>query len=188
MASTFKIWFRRSRNHPHRRALQSDLQQHRQFNPFSRESRDVIKAAGNIELCELLDVEPKAQCKVCLSYWTSASSTAHAGTSCEMERKRTRDTSSTLLTSFRFPVTTSRKGDPTATVMGRKKGITSTSSRIRSTRNARREISCVFTTSSSVMKDSARTWLKMGRTEEDMSWDGQSGERGSHTPHYCRRK
>ena len=56
-------------NHPHRRTLQSDLQQHRQFNPFSKESRDVIKAAGNTELCELLDVEPKAQCKVCLSYW-----------------------------------------------------------------------------------------------------------------------
>ena len=56
-------------NHPHRHALQSDLQQHRQFNPFSKESQDVIKAAGNIELCELLDVEPKAQCKVCLSYW-----------------------------------------------------------------------------------------------------------------------
>ena len=29
----------------------------------------MIKAAGNIELCELLDVESKAQCKVCLSYW-----------------------------------------------------------------------------------------------------------------------
>ena len=56
-------------NHPHRHALQSDHQQHRQFNPFSKESQDVIKAAGNIELCELLDVEPKAQCKVCLSYW-----------------------------------------------------------------------------------------------------------------------
>ena len=56
-------------NHPHRRALQSDLQQQRQFNPFRKESRDVIKAAGNIELCELLDVEPKAQCKACLSCW-----------------------------------------------------------------------------------------------------------------------
>ena len=56
-------------NHPQRHALQSDLQQHRQFNPFSQESQDVIKAAGNTELCELLDVEPKAQCKVCLSYW-----------------------------------------------------------------------------------------------------------------------
>ena len=56
-------------NHPPRHALQSDLQQRRQFNPFSKESQDMIKAAGDIELCELLDVEPKAQCKVCLSYW-----------------------------------------------------------------------------------------------------------------------
>ena len=56
-------------NHPQRQPLQSDLQQHRQFNPFSKESQDVIKAAGNTELCELLNVEPKAQCKVCLSYW-----------------------------------------------------------------------------------------------------------------------
>ena len=56
-------------NHPQRHTLQSDLQQHRQFNPFSKESQDVIEAAGNTELCELPDVEPKAQCKVCLSYW-----------------------------------------------------------------------------------------------------------------------
>ena len=53
-------------NHPQRQALQSDLQQHRQFNPFCKESQDMIEAAGNIELCELLDVEPKAQCKLCL--------------------------------------------------------------------------------------------------------------------------
>ena len=38
-------------NHPQRQALQSDLQQHRQFNPFSKESQDVMKAAGNTELC-----------------------------------------------------------------------------------------------------------------------------------------
>ena len=56
-------------NHPQRQALQSDLQQHRQFNPFSKASQDVIKAARNTELCELLDVEPKAQCKACLAYW-----------------------------------------------------------------------------------------------------------------------
>ena len=56
-------------NHLQRQALQSDLQQHRPFNPFSKESQDVIKAAGNTELCEILDVEPKAQCKACLAYW-----------------------------------------------------------------------------------------------------------------------
>ena len=56
-------------NHPNRHALQRDLQQRQQFNPFSKESKDMIREVGNIELCELLDMEPKAQCKVCLSYW-----------------------------------------------------------------------------------------------------------------------
>ena len=56
-------------NHPHRQALQRDLEQSQQFNPFSEESKELIHEVGNIELCELLDVEPKAQCKVCPSYW-----------------------------------------------------------------------------------------------------------------------
>ena len=56
-------------NHPHRHALQRDLQQSQSFNPFSQESKQMIRDVGNIELCELLDTEPKAQCKVCLSYW-----------------------------------------------------------------------------------------------------------------------
>ena len=68
-ASTFKILIQKIENHPQRHALQSDLQQRQQFNPFSKESKDMIREVGNIELCELLDVEPKAQCKICLSYW-----------------------------------------------------------------------------------------------------------------------
>ena len=56
-------------NHPQRKALQSDLQQHRAFNPFSEESKDAIKAAGNTEPCEIVDVEPKSQCRACLTYW-----------------------------------------------------------------------------------------------------------------------
>ena len=47
-------------NHPHRHALQSDLQQRQQFNPFSKEAKDMIREAGNIELRELLDVEPQS--------------------------------------------------------------------------------------------------------------------------------
>ena len=59
-------------NHPQRQALRSDLQQHRQFNPFSKESQDVIKAAGNTELCERLDVEPKHSAKHVCRTGTSA--------------------------------------------------------------------------------------------------------------------
>ena len=57
------------KNHPNRHALQRDLQQSQSFNPFSQESKQMIHEVGNIELCELLDMEPKTQCKVCLSYW-----------------------------------------------------------------------------------------------------------------------
>ena len=56
-------------NHTNRHALQRDLQQSQPFNPFTQESKEMIHEVGNIELCELLDVEPKAQCKACLSYW-----------------------------------------------------------------------------------------------------------------------
>ena len=56
-------------NHPNRHAVQQDLRQNQSFNPFSPESKQMIWEVGNIELCELLETEPKTQCKVCLSYW-----------------------------------------------------------------------------------------------------------------------
>ena len=46
-------------NHPNRHALQRDLQQSQSFNPFSQESKEMIREVGNIELCEPLDTEPK---------------------------------------------------------------------------------------------------------------------------------
>ena len=56
-------------NHPNRHALQRHLQQSRSFNLFSPESKEIVHEVGNVELCELLETEPKTQCKVCLSYW-----------------------------------------------------------------------------------------------------------------------
>ena len=53
-------------SHRQREALQNDLQQHRAFNPVSKESKDAIMDAGNTELCEIINVEPKLQCKACL--------------------------------------------------------------------------------------------------------------------------
>ena len=55
-------------NHPNRHALQQDLQQNQSFNPFRQESKQMIHEVGNNELCELLDMEPIAQCEVFLSY------------------------------------------------------------------------------------------------------------------------
>ena len=56
-------------NHPDRHALQQDLRQNQAYNPFSPESKKMIQEVGNIELFELLETDPKTQCKSCLSYW-----------------------------------------------------------------------------------------------------------------------
>ena len=78
-------------NHPNRHALQRDLQQSQPFNPFSQESKEMIHEVGNIELCELLDMEPKHSAKYVYHTGTLASSTARAGTSCVNEQKRIRN-------------------------------------------------------------------------------------------------
>ena len=57
-------------SHPQKEAIQNDLEQHQSFNPFSDESKVAIMAAGNTELCEIINVEPKLQCKVCLEHWS----------------------------------------------------------------------------------------------------------------------
>ena len=126
-------------NHPQRQALHSDLQQHRAFNPFSKESKIAITAVGNTELCELLDVEPKAQCKVCLSYWDVGIVCCTCGHFLRDGTKENKKYAKFTVDLFSIPNYFSREGDPTATAAGRKKGITSTSSRISSRRNARRE-------------------------------------------------
>ena len=53
-------------SHPQKEAIENDLEQHRPFIPFSAESKDAIMAAGNTELREIINVEPKLQCKACL--------------------------------------------------------------------------------------------------------------------------
>ena len=49
-------------SHPHRRALQADLQQNNAYNPFSEESKVMIRDMGNVELFELCETIPKVQC------------------------------------------------------------------------------------------------------------------------------
>ena len=109
-------------NHPQRQALQSDLQQHRQFNPFSKESQDVIKAAGNTELCELLDVEPKAQCKACLSYWDVGIVYCTCGHFLRDDTTEIKKYVKSVLDLFSIPNYYIRKGRPHGHRCGKKEG------------------------------------------------------------------
>ena len=56
-------------SHPHRRALQADLQQNNAYNPFSGESKVMIREMGNVEMFELCEIIPKVQCSECFLYW-----------------------------------------------------------------------------------------------------------------------
>ena len=154
-------------NHPQRHALQSDLQQHRQFNPFSKESRDVIKAAGFTELCELLDVEPNAQCKVCLSYWDvdivycTCGHFLRGGTE---ENKRY--LKFTLDDLFSIPNYYIKKGRPTATVTGRMKVIKNITLRINLQKKCKKRQ--FLSIHDRFIRDTwfRKTMLELGRTEE----------------------
>ena len=70
-SSSVRELIQKIENHPDRHALHQDLRQNESFNPFSPESKQMIQDVGNIEFCELLETEPKTQCKVCLSYWNT---------------------------------------------------------------------------------------------------------------------
>ena len=56
-------------SHPHREALQSDLQQDNVYNPFSNNSKAMIRELGNVKLFELCGTIPKVQCSQCLLFW-----------------------------------------------------------------------------------------------------------------------
>ena len=46
-------------SHPHRQALQADLQQSNAYNPYSENSKKMIRDMGNVELFELCETIPK---------------------------------------------------------------------------------------------------------------------------------
>ena len=100
-------------NHPQRQALQSDLQQHRAFNPFSKESKDAITAAGNTELCEIVDVEPKSQCRACLTYWSAGIVYCTCGHTLQDDTTENKKYISSVLDLFAYPELLHQEGPAT---------------------------------------------------------------------------
>ena len=56
-------------SHPHREAFQADLQQNIVYNPFSNNSKVMIRELGNVELFELCETIQRVICSQCLLYW-----------------------------------------------------------------------------------------------------------------------
>ena len=126
-------------NHPQRQALQSDLQQHRPFNPFSKESQDVIKQLETLNYAKYSMLNLKHNAKHAWRIGTLAWSTACAGTSYKMIRQRTRSTSSPFFISSLSRTFTSERADHTVTDTERKKVIKKTTLQINSKRIVRND-------------------------------------------------
>ena len=91
-------------------------------NPFSKESQDVIKAAGNTELCEILEVEPKSQCKACLTYWDVGIVYCTCGHFLRDDTTGNKKYISSVLDLFVIPNFYIRKGRPHGHRYGKKEG------------------------------------------------------------------
>ena len=59
---------RKITRHPQKQAVQNDFDKEQSFNAFSDESKQAIKKARNIEISEIVNAEPKWQCKYCLNH------------------------------------------------------------------------------------------------------------------------
>ena len=191
MASTFEIWFRRSRTTLSDKHFDETYDKINHLIPSVKNPNKWFMKLETLNCVNYSMLNPKHNAKYACRIGTSALSTARAGTSCEMERKRTRGTSSSLLTSFRFPTITSRKGDPTATVTGRKKGR----EEARGSRVLHRELAQEELLEETFLGYSrpVHPWWEVpqehdwiGSQWRSDSWDGQIGKRRSHAPHHSR--
>ena len=143
-------------SHPQKEAIQNDLEQHRAFNPFSEKSKDAIKAAGNTELCEIINVEPKLQCKACLKHWSAGivyCTCGHLMTDDSAENKKY---ISAVLDLFSIPNFYIRKGWPHGHRYGKHLDAKSTIRRINLQGNAAKRSMTASTTDSSATRPSGR--------------------------------
>ena len=119
-STSVREFIQKIENHPDRHALQQDIRPNQAHNPFSPESKQMIQDVGNIELCELLETEPKTQCTACLSYWNIGIVHLHVGAFLAKKKQRPIEISLNFRwTFFHFQSMSSRKEELMDTDMGK---------------------------------------------------------------------
>ena len=108
---------RRITRHPQKQAVQNDLDQKQSFNAFSAESKKAIKESGNIEISEIVNTEPKLQCKFCLNHCNPGIIYCVCGRLMATDSAENRKYMSSTLDSFSIANFTSEKTDHVVTGM-----------------------------------------------------------------------
>ena len=142
--------------HPQKEAIQNDLEQHRPFNPFSAESKVAIMAAGNTELCEIINVEPKLQCKACLKHCSAGIIYCTCGHLMTDDLPRTNSTSQLCLIRSPSRTSTLESTSHTVTCMEKHLDAKITIRRINLQGNVAKRSMTASTTDSSATKPSGR--------------------------------
>ena len=102
---------RRITSHPQQEAVQNDLEQ-QSFNAFSDESTVAIMDAGNTGLCEIINVELKWQCNVCLKHCSTGIIYCTCGHLMTNDSAENRKYISAVLDTFSIPNLYLRKHRP----------------------------------------------------------------------------
>ena len=103
---------RRITRHPQKQAVQNDLDKEQSFNAFSDESKKAIKESGNIEISEIINAEPKWQCKSCLNHCNPGVIYCVCGLLMTTDSAENRKYISSTLDSFSIPSFYIRKDRP----------------------------------------------------------------------------
>ena len=144
-------------SHPQKEAVQNDLEQHQSFNAFSDESKVAIMDAGSTEICEIINVEPKWQCKVCLKHCSTGIIHCTCGHLMTKDSAENRKYISAVLDTFSIPNFYIRKHRPHGHRYGKSTWpVKITLRRINLQRNAVKRSTTASTTDTSVTKLSGR--------------------------------
>ena len=148
-------WMRSNLVDSEQEAIQNDLEQHRAFNPFSEKSKDAIMAAGNTELCQIINVESKSQCMACLKHCSTGIVYCTCGHLMTDDSAENRKYISSVLDLFSIPNFYIRAVH-TVTGMGKHLDAKSTIRRINLQGNAAKRSMTASTTDSSATRPSRR--------------------------------
>ena len=169
---------RRITRHPQKQAVQNDLDKEQSFNAFSDESKRAIMEAGNIEISEIVNAEPKWQCKSCLNHCNPRVIYCVCGRLMTTDSAENRKYISSILDSFSIPNFYIRKDRPSGHRYGKSQGCNEYFTANQLAKKCRKkEYDSIH---DRYIRDKAfrKAMIEIGRTEKNDCRDGQACERG----------
>ena len=123
-SETFNVLqlIRRITRHPQQQAVQDDLGKQQSFNEFSDESKVAIMEAGNIEISEIVNADPKWQCKFCLNHCSAGVIFCQCGRLMTKDSAENKRKISGILDTFSIPRSYITKNRPRGHRYGKSQG------------------------------------------------------------------